>query len=160
MSSQQEVGIFTDRLSNLQTIKKGVAKTAEQEVLLRTLAQHQVKLSFHHVRSHQDNQKNIEVDRLCDISIEHPDRLNSDDQGGKKTSAKIKSWMDEWIRTQGSHKMVNNRQARQRGSATQIWMEMCLTDNKGVIKPPPITGKHLPRRQGVLISKARANRWT
>ena len=91
MSSQQEVGIFTDCLSNLQTIKKGVAETAEEEVLLRTLAQHQVKLTFHHVRWHQDNHKNIEVDRLCDISIEHPDRLNSDDQGGKKTSAKIKT---------------------------------------------------------------------
>ena len=46
MSSQQEVGIFTDSLSNLQTIKKGVAETAEQEVLLRTLAQHQVKLTL------------------------------------------------------------------------------------------------------------------
>ena len=92
MSSQQEVVIFTDSLSNLQTIKKGVAKTAEQEVLLRTpLAQRKVSLTFLHGRSHQDNHKNIEVDRLCDISIEHPDKLNFDDQGGKKTSAKIKN---------------------------------------------------------------------
>ena len=81
---EEVVGIFTDSLSNLSTIKKGVAETPEQEALLRTITSYPNKTAFHHVRSHQDNKKNNDVDELCNIKSKQPGRRNADQHGGKK----------------------------------------------------------------------------
>ena len=56
-TSELEIGIFTDSHSNLQTIKKSVAETPEQEKLLRVIRNINTPLVFYHVRSHQDNQQ-------------------------------------------------------------------------------------------------------
>ena len=93
---EEVVGIFTDSLSNLSTIKKGVAETPEQEALLRTITSHPNKTAFHHVRSHQDNKKNNDVDELCDIKLKQPGRRNVDQHGGKKYSRKNQR-MDEGL---------------------------------------------------------------
>jgi hypothetical protein len=155
-----EIGIFTDSLSNLATIKKGIAETPEQEVLLRTIAQHPNKLTFHHVKAHQDNWKNIAVDNLCNANATPPGRKNANHLGGKKTASKIKQWMDDWASNQRMKDVVHNSRAQRRGSATQKWMSQCLVDGEQQMKPRPKIHNQLPRRKGVLLAKVRTNRWT
>jgi hypothetical protein len=159
-ASNAAIGIFTDSLSNLKTIKKGIAETPEQEALLRSIADHPSELVFHHVRSHQNNKKNNDVDEICNVRINHPDRKNFDHLGGKKTVTKIKSWMKDWVRNKRLRSVMNNKTAQKRGSATQRWMIKILTDEKNNIQPPPRLHKNLPRRKGILLAKARTNRWT
>jgi hypothetical protein len=158
--TQGAVGIFTDSLSNLLTIKKGVAETPEQEALLQAIAEYPRKTVFHHVRSHQDNRKNNEVDRLCDAKTNPVGREDASHQSGKKTVSKIKSWMSDWVRNERLKRAVNDRKARNRGSATQSWIKNCLVNEKKNIAPPPKEHNNLPRRKGVLMAKARTNRWT
>ena len=154
------VGIFTDSLSNLLTIKKGLAETPEQKALLQAIADYPRKTVFHHVRSHQDNVKNNEVDRLCDVKTNPAGREDASHLSGKRTASKIKSWMSDWVRSKRLKRVVNDRKARKRGSATQSWITKCLVDEKKNIAAPPRELKNLPRRKGVLMAKARTNRWT
>ena len=157
---EEVVGIFTDSLSNLSTIKKGVAETPEQEALLRTITSYPNKTAFHHVRSHQDNKKNNDVDELCNIKSKQPGRRNADQHGGKKTAAKIREWMKDWVRKNRLSRVATDRRAIKRGSQTQRWINKILTDINGKIIPPPRMHRHLPRKKGVLMAKARTNRWT
>ena len=153
--SSSSIGIFTDSLSTLETIKKGVAESTEQEELLRTIIKFKIPIVFYHVRSHQDNLKNNAVDRLCSISSTLP----AEDLGhleGKKTSSKIKEWMDSWSRSVRIDRVVNNQKAITRGSASQNWHTRFLINET----KPPIAHKHLPRKMGILLAKARTNRWT
>ena len=91
------IGIFTDSLSNVTTISRGVAKTLEQAQLFKSIANCSRPITFYHVRSHHNNQKNIEVDKLCDIGVEKPNRTNMENLEGKKTPAKIKEWTKRWF---------------------------------------------------------------
>ena len=90
--SSSSIGIFTDSLSTLETIKKGVAESTEQEELLRTIINFKIPIVFYHVRSHQDNLKNNAVDRLQYI-LQFTCR-RSQLFRRKKTSTKLKEWMD------------------------------------------------------------------
>jgi hypothetical protein len=156
----QTVGVFTDSLSNLSTIKRGVAETPEQESLLKTIASQPMKITFHHIRSHQDNKKNNDVDNLCNVRNAHPQRKNADHLGGKKTASKIKGWMKDWVCNKRLNRVANDRRAAKRGSTTQSWIKQNLVDENNNIAPPPKLHRHLPRRKGILLAKARTNRWT
>lgn len=157
--STLKTGVFTDSLSNLQTIKKGVAETPEQENLLRAIRDLNTPLTFHHVRSHQDNQKNNASDSLCNISRPMI-RTDLSHLSGKLTSDKIKTWTKTWIRSKRLNRVTNNRYATIRKSATQEWMKRNLLDKKRTLNPPPKTHSLLSRKKGVLLAKARTNRWT
>jgi len=154
------VGVFTDSLSNLSTIKRGVAETQEQEALLRTIAQNPNNLTFHHVKSHQDNEKNNAVDKLCNVNTNPPGRTNKNYLQGKKTASTIKCWTDKWISNRRLAKLAENRKLKRRKSATQKWMLGCLKDEHGDLTLRPKIQNQLPRREGVLIAKAKTNRWT
>ena len=155
----QEIGVFTDSLSNLVTIKKGIAETPEQEELLRKIAEFPYKITFHHVKSHQDNAKNIAVDKLCNANTNTPERKNANKLGGKNTETKIKNWMKDWASNRRRENLVKDKKAIKRGSVTQKWMKRCLTD-KGKLIPRPKIHNELPRRKGVLLAKVRTNRYT
>ena len=71
---------------------------------------------------------------------------------GKKTASKIREWTKKWASNERQRKVKKDRCARKRKSATQKWM-------KG-LAPRPKFYNRLPRRNGVLLAKARTNRWT
>ena len=69
------IGIFTDSLSTLETIKKGVAESTEQEELLRTIINFKIPIVFYHVRSHQDNLKNNAVVNSAVFLLLYPQKI-------------------------------------------------------------------------------------
>ena len=154
------VGVFTDSLSNIATIRKGVAETSEQEKLLRAVVQYPGRLRFYHVRSHQDNKKNIAVDKLCDANLNPPGRTDANHLQGKRTKSKIKQWMKNWTSKKRLLNVERNKYALRKGSATQKWMKKCTVDSGQGMIPRPKVYNQLPRRKGVLLAKARTNRWT
>lgn len=155
-----EIGIFTDSLSNLDTIKKGVANTPEQEKLLRMVADSPNTITFYHVRGHQDIIKNNEVDRLCNVNEANPDRKDEKHLEGMRTASKIKQWTKDWFSNKRMEAPLQCRIARSRNSETQKWMEKYSTDINGRILQRPKIHNHLPRRKGILLAKARTFRWT
>ena len=157
---EQAIGVFTDSLSNIATIKKGVAETSEQEQLLRAVTQYPGRLIFHHVRSHRDNRKNIEVDKCCNINANQPERTDADELQGKKTAAKVKQWMNNWASKKRHSNVIHNKPALKKRSVTQKWMKKCTADEEQCMIPRPKIYNQLPRRKGVLLAKARTNRWT
>ena len=118
---KEKIGVFTDSLSNIATIHKGVALTSEQESLLSTIQQFPRSISFHHVRSHQNIQRNIEVDQLCDVKKHMPERKFVD-MTGTKTPSKIKEWMNAHMKSERAKRVLLNKKANERGSLTQQWM--------------------------------------
>lgn len=157
---EEPVGVFTDSLSNLATIKKGVAETSEQEQLLRSIAGFPNNIVFHHVKAHQNNKKNNEVDALCNVNANTTDRVNLNHLGGKKTASKIKNWMNDWTRNRRMKNAISTRTKESRKSVTREWMQRFLIDENKHITPPPKVHNQLPRKKGVLLAKARTNRWT
>ena len=155
-----EIGIFTDSLSNLCTIRKGIAQTPEQEKLLRTIVNSPNIITFHHVRAHQDNIKNNNVDKLCNIYSATPDRRDAKHLGGLKTASKIKQWTQDWFTERRVAAPLQCNLARSRNSETQRWIERHMTDTSGRMILRPKMHNHLPRRKGILLVKARTFRWT
>ena len=160
MEQQELVGVFTDSLSNIATIRKGLAQTAEQELLLRAIVQYPNKLLFQHVKSHQDNQKNINVDKICDVNANPLDRICDTSMAGKKTASKIREWTKKWASNRRQLRIRNDETAKKRKSATQKWMIRKTQGGDQSLIPRPKMYNQLPRRKGVLLTKARTNRWT
>ena len=153
-STLKRIGIFTDSLSNIVTIQEGVAKTQEQTELLNAIFNYPRPITLHHVRAHHNNQKNIEVDKLCNIGISNPERINMKHLEGKKTPSKIKEWTKKWF-TDGrltaplQHPLTNS----------QSWINKYVKlDDK--MHPRPTFYNYLPRHQGVLLAKVRTYKWT
>jgi len=155
--NRRTVGIFTDSLSNLETIDGCIAETEEQKALLETIMNYPNEMEFHHVRSHRDNLKNIEVDRLCDVTKNIQGRKTLETQG-TKTKEKVKCWTKEWATDRRLRNIIQNR--IRDGSVTQGWIRKILQDEEGRMLPRPQIQSELPRRQGVLLAKARMNNWT
>jgi hypothetical protein len=157
------VGIFTDSLSNLETIEGGIAVTREQEVMLKAISNHPHSMVFHHVRAHRDNKKNIAVDKLCDVMRDLPGRATLD-LSGAKTVEKINQWTKEWATDRRMTDIIRKRMRRSteyHPSVTQTWIRRKLLDNKSnKMIPRPQIQNELPRRQGILMAKARINNWT
>ena len=152
-----KIGIFTDSLSNILSLKKGIAETREQLALFIALKEFPHELKFHHVNSHRDIIRNIEVDRLCDSTKENPDREIKNYLEGKTTKEKAKGWLTNHLSLQRRIETTKNKKALYNKSRTQSWINY-LTEGE-----PYSPNKHhhnLPRRQGILIAKARTLRWT
>ena len=69
-----QIGIFTDSLSNLMTIHGQLATTKDQQILMTTIRDFPAKITMHHVKSHAENSKNNDVDALCSMNINKPNR--------------------------------------------------------------------------------------
>jgi hypothetical protein len=79
---------------------------------------------------------------------------------GRKTATKIREWTKKWASNKRQMKVGGDRSARRRGSATQKWMRRKAPEGDQSKIPRPRTYNQLPRRKGVLLAKARTNRWT
>jgi hypothetical protein len=156
----EEIGVFTDSLSNLMTIRKGVAETAEQEQLLQTVMNHPSAMTFYHVKAHNDNAKNNEVDRLCDVTARPPGRVKASNLKGSITASKMREWMKNWLSNRRLQKIRDHGAAKRNKKATRLWMKKSITGGTNQLLQKPKRHNQLPRREGILMAKARVNRWT
>ena len=150
------IGIFTDSLSNIETIRKGIARNAFERAMFESLSMLRIPTTIYHVRSHRSNDKNKEVDDLCNIHKSQQDRQSLLNWAGKRSLMLVKAWTKDWLTKFRLHNVINNVRAMQRNSMTQTYMAKFLTTRSTI----PKGHKFLPRRKGVLLSKARTNRWT
>ena len=155
-----KIGVFTDSLSNLMTIRKGIAETAEQEQLLQTVMNHPYAMTFYHVKAHNDNAKNNEVDRLCDVTARPPSREEASNLKGSITASKMREWMKTWLSNRRLQKIRDSGAAKRNKRATRLWMKKSITGGTGQLLQKPKRHNQLPRREGILMAKARVNRWT
>jgi hypothetical protein len=153
-----DIGIFTDSLSNIETIRKGIAQTKDQQLLLKTIANHNCSITIQHVRGHRNIIRNNEADKICNIKSNRSDRTRRHNLIGLKTKSKIKAWTKSWTSNRRLRNIRKNKRAKKRKSATRTWM--CRTTSEGVLIPRPKFFNSMPRRKGVLLAKARTNRWT
>ena len=95
----KSVGIFTDSLSNLSTLEKGISEAAEQSELFKIIDNLYFTMTFHHVKSHVGITHNEEVDALCNLKSMNPDRtiINSE---GIRTKSQMNEWLKNWMRTE------------------------------------------------------------
>ena len=150
-ANNQRIGIFTDSLSNITTIRRGVADTPEQVQLLESIANYQRPITFYHVRAHRNNLKNIEVDKLCDVRAVNPERLNMENLEGTITPAKIK----EWTKVRLGAPLTKTKTK----TKTLSWIEKHVSEDD-MMHCRPTFYNNLPRHQGVLLAEARLYRWT
>ena len=154
----RKVGIFTDSLANLETIDGGIALTLEQKTLLETIKEYPFITTFHPVRAHKDNQKNIAVDELCNVT-KNPLERTTKDLSGARTVAKVKQWTKEWATDKRMKEIIQGKM-KSTPSETQIWIKKNLRNNNCKMIPKPKIQNELPRKQGILLTKARINSWT
>ena len=147
-----DIGIFTDSLSNIETINKSIAETKDQQLLLKSLSMINDKMIIHHVRGHRDIIRNNEADRICNVKSQREDRTIQPGSDGKKTKAKVKSWTKAWASKNRYEQIQNDKQAKKRKSETRNWML-----KQG---PRPKFYNNMPRRKGVILAKARTYRMT
>lgn len=150
------LGIFTDSLSNLATLDRGVCDAPEQRDLFQTIVDTDLRATFYHTKSHIGILKNEEVDQLCNISDQTQGRQIAN-KPGLRTKSQIKEWTKQWAKKERHRALVNakRRSINDTGNTKKNMLEI-LGDN---IRPPP-QHKHLPRKIGILMSKIRTNRWT
>ena len=160
LNTELQIGVFTDSLSNISTIHRGIAETTEQEQLLRSIANYPKAITFHHVKAHHDNKRNIEVDRLCLVNANDPNRMNRVNLRGAKTPAKIKEWTKRWFSQERLAAPITDKEAINRGSKTQQWICKHIKDPNQKMHPRPAIYNHLPRKEGILLAKSRVFRWT
>lgn len=147
----QQVGVFTDSLSNIETIKKGVAAASEQKALFNTLKASNLDITFYHTRSHNGITRNEAVDKLCDLNINNPDRVMLD-RASVMTGSQIKEWVKNWCATQRKRRLAEAEDKHD----TRDLIKTIMNEERGM----PKLHKNLPRSLGVLLSKARTNMWT
>ena len=150
------VGLFTDSLSNLSTVHGGLATTAEQEELLRTLDESRRDITVYHVKAHHTITRNNQVDELCSIAATPTNRVNREDLGGSKTKATIKSWTKDYL----ARRRMSAAAKPELNSATCAWIGEHVTVRANAMHLRPAFYNELPRRHGVLLAKARTYRWT
>ena len=155
----ETVGIFTDSLSNLEKIRQGTAETSEQKQLFDCLMKYPHDPILHHVSAHRDNKKNIEVDNLCDATINPVGRKKILNLGGTKTPSKIKIWMNEFIHRRRMETVIQCEIGRERRSKTQAFITKHVSSNGWEMDQRPKACNRPPRKEGVLYSKLRGNNW-
>ena len=154
--STDRIGIFTDSLSNVSTIRKGVAENKFEQELFTTLATQDVPVTLHHVRSHMSNQKNKEADALCNIRRHDPTRQQLFQNAGQKSATTVKQWTKDWLQQRRTDNVFGCKKAAKRNSQSQNHIINFMSRKDEI----PKNHKSLPRGKGVLLSKARTNRWT
>ena len=150
------VGIFTDSLSNISTIHAGLASSEEQARLLEALEEYPGTITIHHVKAHGAIIRNNLVDELCNVSATPSQKTCREYLCSKKTGAAIK----EWTRNYLSQRRLKTAAKYQKDSLTNAWIRENVRANPTTMLPRPTHYNHLPRRQGVLLAKARTYRWT
>ena len=153
------IGIPRASLPNVSMIKEGVSETAEQEALLRALAKRPCALGVFHVRPHRNY---IKTPKWAAYVMS---RTIQESEGAPlvvvgKTARNIEVWMDNGAQERRLRQIVYNKKAHKRGSAAQAWIKGRMRGGGKFLTAPPKTLKRFPRRQGVLMSKVRANRFT
>ena len=108
------------------------------------------------MRSHKDNEKNIAVDRICNASANPPEREDYSHLAGKKTASKLREWMKNLASGERLKAVVEDN----KDSATKDFIRKHLANDNGPMQQRPENYNLLPRKQGVLLAKARTNRWT
>jgi ribonuclease HI len=152
------IGVFTDSLSNLRTIQGGLATTREQEKLLESIVRYPREITFHHVKAHHKNIRNKQVDALCNVAVNDPYRQDRSDLGGAKTAAKIKDWVKKHLSKQRSEAPL--KPALLEESTTGKWIAKHVSKTGTTMHPRPTYYNLLPRREGILLAKARTYHWT
>ena len=150
------IGVFTDSLSNLQTISKGVAETRLEYMLFDSISDVKIPMTLHHVRSHRDNQKNQDADELCNIKIAQPDRARWHQYPGQITQETLKEWTKDWLSRRRTTKAFRDYDAIERDSASRRNLLSYMKEDDVV----PKLSKDLPRNQGINVSQARSNSLT
>jgi len=154
----KSVGVFTDSLSNLCTIRGGLATTQEQEMLLESIMRYPKEITFHHVKAHHKNTRNNQVDALCNVAINDPTRQDRSDLRGAKTVEKIKVWVKRHLSNQRLAAPL--KPALIEESTTGKWIAKYVSKSGTTMHPRPTHYNLLPRREGILLAKARTYRWT
>ena len=137
---------------------RGLATTQEQEMLLESIMRYPKEITFHHVKAHHKNTRNIQVDALCNIAVNDPSRQDRSDLKGAKTVAKIKVWVKRHLTKQRLAAPL--KPALLEKSATRKWIAKHVSKSGTSMHPRPAHYNHLPRREGILLAKARTYRWT
>ena len=154
----KSVGVFTDSLSNLCTIRGGLATTQEQETLLESIMKYPKEITFHHVKAHHKITRNNQVDALCNVARNDPSRQDRSDLRGAKTVAKIKDWVKRHLSKQRLAAPL--KPALLEESSTGKWIAKYVSKSGTTMHPRPKHYNLLPRREGILLAKARTYRWT
>ena len=149
-----KIGIFTDSLSNLQNLGKGIITEMEQQELVSILQEQTATITFHHTKSHVGITRNEEVDSLCSITYQDPTRITLQ-RNGLITKSKVKNWVRQEMKKLRWKNLVARANIKNPHQTTSYFPEVL----EGRIDVPK-EHKHLPRHQAILISKARTNRWT
>ena len=151
-SKEVNVGIFTDSLSNIKNLNKGIITAPEQQELAKILQETPIETTIHHTRSNIGITRNEEVDRLCSVTNQDPNRTATH-RDGALTKSKVKEWVKKEMKQLRWQKLYKKRTSADK---TPKYFLSVLGDKKEV----PKEHKHLPRHESVLLSKARTFRWT
>ena len=135
-----------------KTIEKRIAEAKEQHRLIQIIKQVKQKITVYHTRSHVGIKRNEEVDKLCNVKVHREDR-RSIRMEGTKTAEQIKSQTKNYLKLQRKKRLIDNSEITQ--SNTKELMGETMKNEK----EPPKEHKRLPRRVGILLSRARTNRW-
>ena len=150
--------VFSDSMSNIKALDKGIATSTEQHKLFSTLDVVTQKVDFYHVKAHTNITRNNEVDAMCDIN-KNIDKPILQEWNGQKTTQKVKNWVNNWIRTTNLTKILQDHDAITRNSKTLELLKTTLYVGDSLPRAIPSLHRHLTRKQGVLIAQCRLNRY-
>ena len=103
-----KVGIFTDSLSNIKNLSKGIITAPEQQELAKILQETPIEITIHHTRSHIGITRNEEVDRLCSVTNQDPNRTTIH-RDGALTKSKVKEWVKKEMKQLRWQKLYKKR---------------------------------------------------
>ena len=132
-----------------------MAKAPEQAELFQTLSNLDYTTTIYHTKSHVGIIRNEEVDNLCSLNKPTSERLKLE-KTSQKTSTQVKAQIKCLLTVRRNKRITRNKKLHKDKSQTYHHMKRIL---KYKIEPPS-THKKLPRKESILLSKARTNRWT
>ena len=157
------IGIFTDSLSNILHLNAGVVTATEQKKLVEVLNKVENTVNLHHTKSHVGIIRNEHVDDLCNIKANAVSRKTKE-QNGEMTKEQMKESIKKSAIMERKkelidkmHKKEATRKSKNLSTANSLRYYFNILGNQ---KTPPKEQKDLERRESVLLSKARTNRWT
>ena len=159
IQDQDKIGVFTDSLSNIKHLNSGVIIPTEQAELANRLSIQKNEISFHHTKSHVNIKRNEHVDKLCSTSATNVISRKIP-RNGEFTKAQVKERMAKKTVVERRDSLWDivlkdeNEKRAQKSTAEYV------NDLLGECNEPPKEHKDLPRKESILLSKARMNRWT
>ena len=156
-TQSQNIAIFTDSKSNIRALEKGIATSKEQQQLIECLELTTQKVDIFHVKAHTDIRRNSEVDEMANVHDE-ANKQNLQEWQGQKTAQKVKNWIHSWIRNENIKAILTDTKAIARNSKTQNLLKDTLFTGRPTQSIPSLH-RNLDRKQGVLITQCRLNRF-